>query len=72
MLGLRNSWAAMSRLARPSLTRVAIWASRGVSHSGWPAWRLRECSPVARTSAPARSAKALRPIASKASWAVRS
>ena len=54
---LRNSWAPISRLVPPSPTSWTIWSSWGVS---WPSVlgsRLRAVSPVARSSAPARSAQ---------------
>ena len=72
VFGLRNSAPAMSRLRPPSATSRAIWSSCGVSWSSVAASRLRAVSPVARSSAAARSAHGAAPSASKRSSAARS
>ena len=69
MRGLRNSRAATSLLVAPSATRRVIWSSWGVSWSIALGLRLRAVSPLARSSARARSAQAPAPRRSNASRA---
>ena len=56
--GLRNKFAAISELDRPSLASRAICASCGVSSSSDSTVRLRMVSPVANSSRRVRSANA--------------
>src|SRR5262249_19484592 len=62
--GLRNSCAATSLFEFPSPTRRAICSSCGVSWSIVLGSRFRAVSPVARSSAPARSAQSTAPASS--------
>ena len=62
VLGLMNSWAAISRLVCPFAARRAIWVSWGVSWSSVSAVRLRARSPVASSSRSARRANASAPM----------
>jgi hypothetical protein len=62
---LRNSWAPISRLVPPSPTSRMICSSWGVSWLRVEGSRLRAVSPVARSSAPARSAHGAAPSRSK-------
>ena len=72
VLALMNSRPAISRLDRRSAASRAICASCAVSTSGVPRLRGRARSPVARSSARARPAKAVMPISSNISKARRS
>jgi hypothetical protein len=68
---LRNSWAPISRLVPPSPTRRMIWSSWGVSWAKALGSRLRALSPVARSSAVARSAQGAAPSRWKVARAFR-
>ena len=68
---LRNSFAAMSGLLSPPLANSAMRTSWGVSWSNVLGSRLRAVSPLARSSARARSVHGAVPSFSKTSRALR-
>ena len=69
VLVVMKSWAAISWFRSPAAASRAIWASCGVRAVVEGADRFRTCSPVAASSAAARDAKRVAPIASKVSRA---
>ena len=71
VFGLMKSWEAISRLVSASAASRAIWSSRTVRSEADSTLRVLARSPVAANSTLARSAKAVAPIESNLSWALR-